>query len=379
MDIYNWILSEEIREYLRENHSFSLDEKILIIHTAYRSLEEKYAAFQTLLGEAANQEDKDVLSQMCRLYDWAFEQLRQKTEQDQVFLYASPYHREPGDTDAGSSIRGIYHTYEELMDFLENDRFQLDGMDTSTAPCRADAAYNPDSIREMAWIEKWARVEGKMEWLGSFGVFKIEEHYCFRNFVFYQWGKIFKEFVLQMGISERLIRSVYDFVDCKNPLPLPFQHGDLVRLNLHCWWEPLYGVLCMWDDDYGGGEVYQAVIHDGQTQCGDDYGGRETNMFYMKDSHLVRIRLTGWNIDFETDMPVIHWLRHAEPSELPDDQKPLAELSSGLHRLAERDRKAAENIQMDWGNTRGGRGRRVQDVIDEIHSALENFLANERK
>ena len=347
MDIYDWILSEEIREHLRANHSLSLDEKVTVIHTAYRSLEEKYAALQALLEEAENQEDKDVLSQMCRLYEWAFEQLHEEMP-GQIFLYALPCDREPGETDAGSSIKGIYHTYDELMEFLEDE---MEGMDTSTAPRRADDAYNPDSIREMAWIEKWACVDGKMEWIGSFGIFKVEEHYCFRNFVFYQWGKTFEEFVRQMGISERVIRLVYAFVDCENPLPLPFRHGDLVRLDLHCWREPLYGVMCIWDDDYGG---------------------RETNMFYMKDSHLIRIRLTAWNIDLANNMPVIHWLRHAEASELPEGEERLAELSSSLHRLAERDQKAAEDIEMDWGNTRACKGRKVQDVIDEIHSILKD-------
>ncbi len=111
------------------------------------------------------------------------------------------------------------------------------------------------------------------------------------------------------GISKDAMR-LYDPSDIRNPFPLPFKLGDLVCLDPPYWGEPLYGVL----------GIYDAL-------------GRYINMAYIKGFQLRWISLTYWNIDLTNGWPVIHWLHHAVPSELPAEQELLADLSSCLHRL----------------------------------------------
>lgn len=55
-DIYSWILSPEIREYLRGNYKPDLMERQALIRSAYRPVEEKLSALQELLREAETEE-----------------------------------------------------------------------------------------------------------------------------------------------------------------------------------------------------------------------------------------------------------------------------------------------------------------------------------
>jgi len=127
----------------------------------------------------------------------------------------------------------------------------------------------------------------------------------------------------QMGISEDAMH-LYDPGDIRNPFPLPFKLGDLVRLDPPYWEEPLYGVL----------GVYDAL-------------GRYINMAYMKGLQLCWISLTYWDIDLTNGWPVIHWLHHTVPSELPAGQGLLVDLSSYLHHLADQDSEAAKKLFLD--------------------------------
>ena len=58
VNVFSWILSPEIREYLREHYRPNLMEKQALIRSAYRPVEEKLAALQELLHEAETEEDQ---------------------------------------------------------------------------------------------------------------------------------------------------------------------------------------------------------------------------------------------------------------------------------------------------------------------------------
>ena len=52
LDVYDWILSPEIREHMRTNYPLSVGEKIQIICGGFRSIEDKNTALRALLEEA---------------------------------------------------------------------------------------------------------------------------------------------------------------------------------------------------------------------------------------------------------------------------------------------------------------------------------------
>ena len=351
MDIYDLILSDEIREYLRANHVLSIEEKILIIHTAYISIEEKYAALQALLEETEDQEDREMLSQMCRLYDWAFEQLHSEMP-GQIFISADYKDRKNGETRSAYLVDGVFHTYEEVKEFFASDHRHYWPIGTVTATgFPDDIDHDPKDILKLDCIEKWACVDGKFEFIISFDVYLIGKHCCLRDFFVEDRERTFEEIVARLGISERV---AYLFCgDKTNALPLPFKHGDLVCLDLPCWTQPLYGVMLV---------AYDTPYYEKEPELWLEMFFPDK--FYPDNDHLYSFCMSCWNIDFYPNLPVIHWLRHAEPSELPDGQKKLAELSSGLHRLMEFDKKAAEEILIPEGY------QYIQDVIDEINSIL---------
>lgn len=63
-DIYSWILSPEIRDYLRGNYRPTLMERQAMIRGAYKPIEEKLSALQELLGEAETEGDRIFLEKV---------------------------------------------------------------------------------------------------------------------------------------------------------------------------------------------------------------------------------------------------------------------------------------------------------------------------
>ena len=66
LDVYDWILSPEIREHMRANYPLSVEEKMHIICGGFRSIEEKETALRTLLDESG--EKREQIETMIRLY-----------------------------------------------------------------------------------------------------------------------------------------------------------------------------------------------------------------------------------------------------------------------------------------------------------------------
>ncbi len=307
-DFYDWILSPEIRDYLRENHRFSFEEKIHLICGACRPLEEKYNALRALREESKG-EEQVLAGELVRLHDWAFDQLHRETP-GQVFVFMEELGCDTGKDDTRYyGVDRMFRTYEELTAYIKE--------------CEDWYCEKPngrDTIGKEAFIEKWAQVDGKMEAMIGFSLFHTEGRLYIQRF-FPWWlthGKETDTRAEQLGISEDAM-FLYEY-DNKNCLPLPFQTGDLVRLETPDWDGPLYGVL----------GVFEAL-------------GRYMNMAYIKDGHLKLISLSYWWIDVCSDWQTIDWLRHAEPSEFPPEQKLLVEMAEYLRQLEQQNVYAAEN------------------------------------
>ena len=76
LDVYNWILSPEIREHMRANYPLSVGEKIQIICGGFRSIEDKEAALRALLEEADPGESRERIHRLIRLYGLVLGKLR---------------------------------------------------------------------------------------------------------------------------------------------------------------------------------------------------------------------------------------------------------------------------------------------------------------
>ena len=58
LDGYAWIRSEEIREYLRGNYKLSFKERMQLVRTAHRPMEERLQALRMLQKEAVTPREK---------------------------------------------------------------------------------------------------------------------------------------------------------------------------------------------------------------------------------------------------------------------------------------------------------------------------------
>ena len=123
-DYYDWILSPEIRDYLRENHRFSFEEKIRLICGACRPLEEKYNALRALREESEGKE-KVLAGELVRLHDWAFDQLRQETP-GQVFVFMEELGCDTGERDTRyHGVDQMFRTYEELTAYIKDGHLEM--------------------------------------------------------------------------------------------------------------------------------------------------------------------------------------------------------------------------------------------------------------
>lgn len=347
-NFYDWIVSQEIRDYLRKNHRFSFAEKVRLIVGGCRPLEEKYDALRALWEESEG-EEKTLAAELVRLHDWAFDQLHRETL-GKVFIFMEELGCDAGGQDTRyHGVDRMFCTYEELVEYIKEYE----------SWCHGEPFSGVEAVGKAAFIEKWVPVEGEMKAIIAFSLFHIEGQLCFQRF-FPWWlthGKESDAHAEQLGISEDAV-FLYEN-NSMNHLPLPFQTGDLVRLETPDWDGPLYGVL----------GVFEAL-------------GRYMNMAYIKDGCLELISLSYWWIDVVSDWQTIDWLRHAEPSELPTGQEVLVEMGAYLRRLERQNVYAAESAFYDIvGRYRNGQrethGREVYRTAEPI--PFQELLEEVRK
>lgn len=304
LDIYDWILSPEIRDYLRENYTMSVEEKAKLICSGCRPLDEKYEALHTLLDEAESQEDRSLIAELLKLYDWAFEELKEETP-GQVFISYVDEKKE----DFGG-VQEVFYTYDEIVTYMEK---------------RSGRDYTEDEpIFDEDCIEKWEPINGKMDNTITFKMLNIRGKCCITHFRVFEYRKDFESAFNERGISRSISRLQREYCEYIK-LPLPFKLGDLVCLNYPNQNDPQYGVVNVTSDTDPWGDTEYSVC-----------------MAYMEDSCLKWHFLTD-NYPFGKPyyMP-IDWLRPITPSELPADQMILAELSDYIHSLSKQNPTIAE-------------------------------------
>lgn len=287
-DIYSWILSPEIRDHLRANYPLSAWEKMQIICGAFRSIEEKESALRALLEEAEPGEAREQIQRLIRLYGLALEELR-KTGPEH--LYVLPTTR-PGPNRTTSLVpcnASLFSSYAELL------------------------AYENLSVGPCLCASKWERVNGKWESAIEFDVQRVDGVFCTTRFWLSDekkelWGIDEDTMYLQLDIDEMGF-------GCTR-YPIPFQTGDLVKLNAPMLEKPLFGVMDNVLDLNGANYLW---------------------MGYVKGDYLDLMSLSDGPLHYTGGYRAIDWLHSARPEELPEDEKILREIGEYLSSRPQRD------------------------------------------
>lgn len=302
LDIDSWILSPEIREYLRKNYRPSLMERQALIRGAYRSIEEKLSALQELCGETETVDEQVFLEKAVKVYQFAIQEIRQCRRREFYFyqtavqfggdsgLFAYPF------TYLGDMETGICRSYEQLGGGVEN--------------CVISSGYT---------VQKWRR---KGEWrpVLSFDLRPVDGIY--RTTRFYLYDPLMK----QTNITREEWEKSCD-LERQHPYPFPFSTGDLVYLDAPLFEQPVYGVLCRW------------------TSIHPDYNGEKyTLLGYIENGRFHPMDLSCYDIAFGgSGYRVIDWIHSASAEELPAGQEILGEIGAYLRRLNCQDWAAAKD------------------------------------
>lgn len=303
-DIYSWILSPEIREYLRGNYKPDLMERQALICGAYRPIEEKLSALQTLCGEAESEEERASLERAVERYQLAIREIRQ-CRQDEFYLSRTAL-QFGGDTWLYAYP---FNYLGELKTDISRCYDDLSGGDPSVY-CPVSCGYQ---------VKKW-RCGKVWEPMLSFDLRPMGKEY--RTTRFYLYDTLLE----QANLSLEGQGSGCKQEECR-PLPFPFSTGDLVCLDAPLFERPVYGVLCRWTsiDSVYNGELY-------------------TLLGYMENGILRAMDLSEQEIAFDgSGYRVIDWLRRASSEELPAGQEVFGEIGAQLRCLNRRDRAAAKD------------------------------------
>lgn len=164
-DIYSWVLSPEIRDYLRTARPLTTVEKVEIIDSGYHSVEEKYAALTSLLRGTGNEDDKALLTDTLRLYDWAFEELHSQRP-GQVFLFQKAIM-----SNGPYNVQEVFRTYEELTEYLKEDEMSYQNY----------SLEYPYAVSFEGFVDKWAEIDGKMQCVLGLTIFWWMEKSSYRT------------------------------------------------------------------------------------------------------------------------------------------------------------------------------------------------------
>ncbi len=292
LDVYDWILSSEIRDHMRANYPLSIKEKIHIICGGFRSIEEKEATLQTLLDESG--EERGQVEAMIRFYGLAMKELR-KTGPEHLFVlpftWASP--RKSNSLFTCDAV--FYSTYAELLEQAE---------DICTGPHLG--------------ASKWERINGKWEKVITFDVQRVDGVECTTRL----WPSDEKEREWEIGKDTMELEICGDEFGRKRiRYPIPFMTGDLVKLDAPMFDEPLFGVM-------------DNVV--------DLNGTRYMWLGYVDGDCLNTLALSYNLLDYDGGYRVIDWLHSAKPEELPEGEEILKEIGEYLSRQSRQDGAASD-------------------------------------
>lgn len=305
IDIYSWVLSPEIRDYLRTARPLTTEEKAEIIDSGYRPIVQKYAALTSLLRRTENENDKALLTDILRIYDWVFEELHSRRP-GQVFIFQAAI-MSSGPYD----VKGVFRTYEELTEHLKE-------VEMSCQNCSLEYPYG---VSFEGLVDKWAEIDGRMQCVLSLGIYLVDRKIIIPNFGPWYLDDVLKNRYKERKISSKAVR----FRRTGNTtIPLPFHTGDLVQvLTPEMVW-PRYGVVIV-KETFGR-----------DRRC--------VRMAYIENYRIEHMDLSYQKFDYSSDWRVIDWTRPIQPADLPEEDGILAEWSEALHKLDEKDTAAIEKL-----------------------------------
>ncbi len=293
-NIYDWILSKEIREDWKKKPPLPPGEQAQIIFTAYRPIEDKLQALMEILEKAGECEEREELEQAVCYYKVAMERMK------------------PGDKaftgERGESPKDIWtvETYE-----YENRMGSLEGKHDLTA------------------FYLFYSFEAAKQWIGSLKYEDESVEHCVCKWILgKEKPKDVLECTLRMVGGQLCTIDVYmdDYRrmtfshDRHLPYGIPFSIGDLVKLDGPVFSEPLFGVWC---GEYG---------FDG---CWYNYMGYMES--WERDKMPVYgVRNMGYHqVDGVGPLSVLDWLSSASGEELPGEQRKLGEISEKISGIRE--------------------------------------------
>ena len=115
LDIYSWIPSSEVAEYLRQNRMFTVTEKYQLIHDASRPLEEKLEALLKLKAEASKEREKEFMSRAIEVYRLALRLMEEQLSGSFFLVKAF--------SDTDELVGAIpYATFTQVLKQAANDK-----------------------------------------------------------------------------------------------------------------------------------------------------------------------------------------------------------------------------------------------------------------
>lgn len=284
MDTFDWIVSPENQDYLREQHVPTFEEKVHVVCGSCRSVEEKYAALTALTVESSSQDDTNLITDLLRLYEWFFSELR-KDHPGQIFVFMEACDRSFDDVISVrfDGVEKLFQTTDGLQTYI-NDYAVLSHTQFKTAN-----------------VEKWCMVDGERQSI-------LDLHLCF------DYGHAFIDrFDIPMKQYKTMdicfAAQISHTGDFRTTLPLPYQSGDIVRIDIPVLSDPVYGVLY----------IYEAY-------------GRYMHLAYIEDNKLKTADMSYQDIGAFSGWRVIDWVHPVQVFELPLGQELLGELSEYARR-----------------------------------------------
>lgn len=240
MDVYDWIGSPEVRENMREYYPLSMQEKTDIICGACRGFEEKEAALQALLKETETRKDRKRVGRLIQMYRFVLRELR---ETGPGCIFALPVVRSwPFRPFMQINCEAcVYSSYEDLLrggEEIGNDPY--------------------------FYGTKWTFVNGKWENVIEFDLQRVNGVLTATRF----W--VSKEKERAWGITEEMenLQQGEGFGPCgRNPYPIPFATGDLVKLDVPTLDEPLLGVMYQEPDLNGTRYMFFGYANGNRLDC----------------------------------------------------------------------------------------------------------------
>lgn len=300
LDIYSWILSEEIREAWKKEAPLPLLEQAGIIYPAYRSVEDKLQALRTLLAQAGTEEEREQLGKAAAYYETGIRQMRGEDTKSVGIVGGEQGERKLGEIWTAACLCCDMACGEYLGNldyFVETHLFY------SYKAAKEWAAQYIDTADCVCRVQKWeCREEGLVEVMEC-SLRLVGDHFCATHVYIPDLEEL--EFAIQ---------------DHRLPYGLPFSTGELVKLEGAVFSEPLYGV---W--------------------CGEECDGKWYNwMGYIKrkgeeNEVLLTARNMGWHELGADELCVLDWLHPASLEELPDSQSLLGKISEEICQARESD------------------------------------------